>query len=43
MDDVAEDSSKEGHALAVRASGKLSLPHISAAGLPDSSRAAYLR
>ena len=42
MDDVAEGSSTDGHALAVRASGRLSLPHISTPALPNSSRTAYL-
>ena len=42
MDSLAEDPSSGGLALVIRASGRLSLPHISTAELPDSSRTSYL-
>lgn len=42
VDGVAEESMSSGHALVIRASGRLTLPSLSAAELPDSSRTACL-
>ena len=42
VNSLAVYPSTHGHALMISTSGRLSLPHISTAELPDSARTAYL-